>query len=250
MQGLLQNILGLFSFIWKLFFLLNFALSLIVLYPFFFILLVIFKAPKPAFYLTKFWAYWLFIIPGVIYSIDSKVKKEFLKKPCVYCANHTSFLDIIYVYIAIPNFFVSMPKQELEKVPLFNLLIRKLNIPVDRKSKVDSYRAFHQANEYLKKGVNVFLFPEGTISKNAPKMREFKNGAFKLAIENQVPVIPITFVDNWKLLQNGKPLKSNGRPGISRAIIHPAIETKGMDISEAEKLKERVQKVIESGFKN
>lgn len=138
-----------------------------------------------------------------------------------------------------------MPKNELEKVPLFNILIRKLNIPVDRKSKVDSYRAFTIAGNYLSKGISIFLFPEGTISKAAPQMRPFKNGAFKLAIEKQVPVVPITFKNNWKLLQTGNPLFANGRPGIARAVLHAPIETKGMTLEDVAALNERVQSIIE-----
>lgn len=138
-----------------------------------------------------------------------------------------------------------MPKQELEKVPLFNLLIRKLNIPVDRKSKVGSYKAFTIASDYLKKGISVFLFPEGTISKSAPKMRPFKNGAFKLAIEHQVPIVPIAFKNNWKLLQTGNPFTANGRPGIARAVLHKPIETKGMTLDNVAELSELVQGIIE-----
>lgn len=151
----------------------------------------------------------------------------------------------MYAYIIIPNYFVSMPKQELEKVPLFNLLIRKLNIPVDRKSRIDSYRAFSIANEYLKDGGSVFLFPEGTISKAAPHMRPFKNGAFKLAIENQVPIVPISFKNNWKLFQNGNLFTANGRPGIASAVLHKPIETKGLTLNDVDALNKQVQEVIE-----
>lgn len=241
--------LQLLSFIWKMFFLLNFVVSLILLYPLFFLLLLRTKDYPKAFLLTRFWAYWLFFIPGVVISIQRKSGKKKIKGPCVYCSNHTSYLDIMYTYILIPDFFVSMPKQELEKVPLFNILIRKLNIPVDRKSRIDSYRAFSIANEYLRDGVSVFLFPEGTISKNAPHMRPFKNGAFKLAIENKVPVVPITFKNNWKLLQTGNPLIANGRPGIARAVIHEPIETTGMSLEDADELNLRVQKIIENELK-
>lgn len=236
------------SFIWKLLFLINFALSLIVLYPLFFLLLSVLKDYPKGFALTKFWAYWLFLVPGVWISVKRIGKRNQLDRPCVYCSNHTSFLDIMYSYIIIPNYFVSMPKKELEKVPLFNLLIRKLNIPVDRKSKVDSYKSFTIASNYLKQGVSIFLFPEGTISKSAPKLRPFKNGAFKLAIEHQVPIVPITFKNNWELLQTGNIFSANGRPGIARAVLHTPIETTGMTLDDVAELSEKVRQVIEKGL--
>lgn len=154
----------------------------------------------------------------------------------------------MYIYIIIPNYFVSIPKQELEKIPLFNILIKKLNIPVDRKSKTDSYKAFMTAGKYLDKKISIFIFPEGTISKAAPKMGLFKNGAFKLAIEKQVPIVPITFVNNWKLLQAGSFLRAQARPGIARAVLHKAIETKGMTLDDLPFLREQVYSIIKNSL--
>lgn len=243
---LINTVVPVFQFLWKLLFLLNFVTSLMILYPFFYMFLLNEKNYPKAFFLTKLWAHWLFIIPGVWISVKRKVSKEQLNTPCVYCSNHTSFLDIMYCYIIIPNYFVSMPKQELEKVPLFNILIKKLNIPVDRKSKMSSYKAFTVAGTYIDKGISVFLFPEGTISKRAPKMGKFKNGAFKLAIEKQVPIVPITFLNNWKILQAGSFFKGHAGPGIASAIIHKPIETKGMTLENLSMLREQVYQIIES----
>lgn len=235
-----------FQLLWKIIFLLNFVISLILLYPFFYLLLMHERNYPKAFFLTKLWAYWLFLIPGVWISIKRKATKKELIEPCVYCSNHTSFLDIMYCYIIIPNYFVSIPKQELEKVPLFNILIKKLNIPLDRKSKVNSYKAFTIAGKYIDKGVSIFLFPEGTISKVAPKMGLFKNGAFKLAIEKQVPIVPITFQNNWKILQPGSFFKGHAHPGIAHAIIHSPIKTKGMTLDNLSSLREQVYSIIKT----
>jgi 1-acyl-sn-glycerol-3-phosphate acyltransferase len=95
----------------------------------------------------------------------------------------------------------------------------------------------------LQKGQSVFLYPEGTIS-SAGKLRGFKNGAFKLAIEQQVPIVPITFLNNWKLLQNGGFFKSHGRPGISRVIIHEPISTTGMTEDDLVSLRSKVHEII------
>ena len=92
------------------------------------------------------------------------------------------------------------------------------------------------------------IYPEGTIGPNPPSLLRFKNGSFRLAIEKQVPIVPFTLVDNWKLLYVDG-WKMHGRPGVSRAIIHHPIETKGMTMDDLPSLKEKVFHVIESDLK-
>ncbi|MCE3280977.1 MAG: 2-acyl-glycerophospho-ethanolamine acyltransferase [Bacteroidetes bacterium] len=120
-----------------------------------------------------------------------------------------------------------------------------MNILVDRKSNVASHRAFMRAASDIDRGHSVFLFPEGTIS-NFGKLRGFKNGAFKLAIEKQVPVVPVTFLNNWKLLQNGGFFKSFGKPGISKVVVHEPISTVGMTEQDLVSLRTKVYDVIQA----
>ncbi len=229
--------------LWKLLFLLNFVLGLLVLYPIFYILLSRKKWFPLAFKLKRFWAAWILLIPGLFVKITKKTSLKALPQPCIYCSNHVSYLDIVVSYILIPNYFVFMGKQELNKAPLFRIFFREMNILVDRKSTMSSHRAFVRAAFELKKGHSVFLYPEGTISSSG-KLRGFKNGAFKLAIEQQVPIVPITFLNNWTLLQNGGFFKASGRPGISRIIIHEPIPTTGMTDEDLVSLRSKVHHII------
>lgn len=120
-----------------------------------------------------------------------------------------------------------MGKTELLKIPLFGAFFKYMDIPVNRKSRTGSHKALLQAGEKIDKGYSVIIYPEGTIS-NEGKLKSFKNGAFKLAIEKQVPIIPVVNLNNWQLLQNGGFFKSFGRPGYSRIVIGEAIPTKGL----------------------
>lgn len=165
------------------------------------------------------------------------------KQAYVFCPNHTSFLDILLIYIAIPVYFHTMGKAELLKVPLFRNFFQRMNIPVNRKSSKDAHRAFLRAGSDIEKGISIALFPEGTIHHNGPVMGRFKNGPFKLAIENQVPVVPITFLNNWILLPDDYPVRL-GHPGIAKVIIHEPISTTGMTEDDIDKLKLLVYKVI------
>ena len=87
--------------------------------------------------------------------------------------------------------------------------------------------------------------PEGTISRDSPKLRPFKNGAFKLAIEKQVPIVPITFLNNWKLLQDRPLLQGLSRPGLACIVVHKPIETKGLTLEDLLTLKAQVENIIE-----
>lgn len=235
--------------LWKSLFLLNFVLGLVVLYPFFYILLLRKSWFKYAFLLKKFWAAWIMLVPGIFMKVYRKVPKQDLPQPCIYCANHVSYVDIVASYLVVPNYFVFMGKRELDKAPLFRIFFKEMNILVDRGSNVASHRAFLRAGKDIDEGSSVFLFPEGTISSYG-KLRGFKNGAFKLAIEKQVPIVPITFLNNWKILQNGGFFKSYGRSGICKIVVHEPISTVGMTENDLIYLRTKVHEIIQNELYN
>jgi 1-acyl-sn-glycerol-3-phosphate acyltransferase len=239
---LLSYILYPLQFIWRTLFFLNALLTFFLFYPFFFVFLSSRKWFPRVFKLKKIWGNLMMLPLGVFYSIERKSKLD-KNRAYVFCPNHTSYLDIFLIYVTIPNYFHTMGKAELKKLPLFSKFFDRMNIPVNRKSRLDSHRAFIRAGDDIEKGISVALFPEGTISRTSPVMGRFKNGPFRLAIEKQVPVVPITFVDNWVLLPDNFP-KKLGRPGLSRVIFHEPIETKGMTEADIETLKEKVFEVI------
>jgi 1-acyl-sn-glycerol-3-phosphate acyltransferase len=132
-----------------------------------------------------------------------------------------------------------MGKYELLKIPLFKYFFVYLDIPVNRKSIKNAHKAFSDAGTKIDEGLSVVIYPEGTISENG-KLRPFKKGAFKLAIEKQVPIIPVINLNNWLFLQNGGFFKSNGRPGIPKIYVGDPIYTKGMTEKDIDGLKEKV----------
>ncbi len=235
--------------LWKLLFILNFVLGLIVLYPLFAVFLTKKESYPRAFQLKKFWAHWILKVPGIFINVKYEIAPEALPQPAVYCANHASYLDIVISYIIIPKYYVFMGKQELDKAPLFRIFFKDMNILVDRSSNTSSHRAFIRAGQEIEKGHSTFLYPEGGISSNG-KPRGFKNGAFKLAIEKQVPIVPITYLNNWRLLQNGGFFKSMGGPGISRIIVHKPISTVGMTENDLLSLKTKVHEIISNELNN
>lgn len=229
--------------LWKLFFILNFVVGLVVLYPLFAILLLPKKRYNGAFTLMKFWARWVAFVPGVWVKIKRETPAEELPEACIYVANHSSYLDIVLSYVAIPKYFVYMGKAEIEKAPLLRIFFRDMNIYVNRKTRSGSYAAFVAAGEKLRSGQSVFIYPEGTIEARG-QLRNFKNGAFRMAIENQVPVVPVTFKNNWRLLQNGGFFKSFGRPGLAKITVHKPVPTLGMTEEDLVSLRGTVRETI------
>ena len=117
-----------------------------------------------------------------------------------------------------------------------------MHVLVDRKSRIGSHKAFMEVATKIDEGTSVYIFPEGTIS-NEGKLKPLKNGAFKLAIDKQVPIVPIVYSANWKLLQNGGFFKSLARPGFAYATIFPPIETKGMTEENLVSLRSSVEEI-------
>lgn len=137
--------------------------------------------------------------------------------PVIFCGNHTSSLDILVCAAAVRQQIHFLGKKELGEIPLFGIFFRTMDIPVDRSTKTGSYRAYKKAQESIDSGISLVIYPEGTTSIEAPKMLEFKPGAFKLAIINDIPIVPVVFLDNWRLFHYDKPW--SGRPGKSRILF-------------------------------
>ncbi len=233
--------------LWKLWFVFNFILTLVLLYPIFLILLSNQNWFGSAFKLMRIWSKWLCYGGGIFPQVKYEIDTDRIPRPCIFVSNHSSYLDIVLSYVTIPQYFVFVGKQELDKAPLFRIFFKRMNILVNRKSNLDSHRAYLESGRRLDLGQSVFIFPEATISSSG-NLIPFKNGAFKLAIDKQVPIVPIVFFDNWKRLQNGGFLTANGRPGIARARMLHAVETKGMTNADLLPLREKLKGIIQNAL--
>lgn len=227
-----------FSPIWKIWFVLCFVIPFLILFPIFYFALKT-KRFSLVFKLKRFWARIISICSFLYPSISYQTKKYNLPKPCIIVSNHTSYLDIVFCPFYIDHTAVFMGKHELLKIPLFKYFFIYLDIPVNRKSITNAHKAFIDAGKKLDEELSLVIYPEGTISENG-KLRPFKNGAFKLAIEKQVPIVPVVNLNNWQFLQNGGFFKSNGRPGIPKIYVGDPIFTKGMTEKDVDGLKEKV----------
>jgi 1-acyl-sn-glycerol-3-phosphate acyltransferase len=182
---------------------------------------------------------------GIFYRYSFETKIDW-SRPYIICPNHTSNLDITAVALLNKSTFAFLGKEELLDNFVTKLFFKTIDIPVNRESKIASFRAFKKADEYLKKGISLAIFPEGTISHHyPPRLQDFKNGPFRLAIEHQIPIIPVTLVNVWKKMwDDGSQLGS--RPGICDIRVHQPIETRGLSIDDVDQLREKVFNIINS----
>lgn len=165
----------------------------------------------------------------------------------VFCPNHTSFLDIP-IMGATPTDFMYVGKNAMEKVPIFGYMYRKLHITVDRSSLKSRHNTFVRSKEAVDNNRSLVIFPEGGIfSDHPPNMIAFKNGAFKVAIEKQIPIVPVTILDNWIILPDDGRFLMRRRK--SKLIYHDPIETTGLTFDEVPVLKQQVFDVIDQQLK-
>lgn len=157
-------------------------------------------------------------------------------------ANHTSMMDIMLMLYLSKNPFVFVGKKELAKMPIFGYFYKRTCILVDRSSVKSRKAVFDECQRRLEQGTSICIFPEGGVPDDLHlKLAPFKDGAFRLAINHQIPIVPITFLDNKKRFSYSF---FSGGPGLLRAHIHPLIPAKGLELSDKIKLKEKTFEVI------
>lgn len=162
----------------------------------------------------------------------------------IFCANHTSNLDIIIMCALARGRYHFMGKEELMKNPVLGIFFKTIDIAVSRSSKISSFRAFKKAADNLEKGMSLIIFPEGKIDDAYPPvLQAFKSGPFRLAIEKNIPIVPVSITNVWKMMWDDG-IKYGTRPGIVDVYVHEPILTSILAVENDEVLKEDVYKKI------
>jgi 1-acyl-sn-glycerol-3-phosphate acyltransferase len=214
---------GVLSFLWKCYVGVIFVIFALALYPVFLVLLSNKNWKKISFRLFVFWS-WLMRI-FCFYRIKKIVDSPLPDGPYIIVSNHTSYLDIFFMYSILPKHpFLFLGKGEILKYPIIGTYFKGLNIPVYRKDRGKAAKSFIQAKKEVKNGWSLVIFPEGGIpDDDSPKMIPFKKGAFRLAKALNIPIVPVTFTNHYKLFSDPTILMGPARPGVSRVYIHKYI---------------------------
>jgi 1-acyl-sn-glycerol-3-phosphate acyltransferase len=230
---------------------LMFALSLLVVTPLYILLFLI--APKKTAphiahrFISRNWAKLLF--PVFFVLIKTRNRKHIdRKKVYVFVGNHRSQLDIPVYAVSCKNTIRFLAKEELTKIPLLGFIIRKLYISVNRKSQEDRQRSMQAMLQSLRDGVSIFICPEGTRNKTSEPLLPFKDGAFRVAIEAQVPLAVLTVKNAENLLSPLRPIELS--PGMIECIWSPPIDTTGMTDKDVPRLKQMAADLMIANLKD
>lgn len=216
-------ILGTLGLLYKLYIALVFVLTLLLFYPFIVVTLLSKKTKHWSFALHVAWSYLVRMLAFVwIHRVN---KLNLPQAPYLIVSNHSSYFDIFFLPSILPQHrFLFLGKSELLSYPLIKTLFKYLHIPVYRKNGVKAGRSFIQSKQAIKDGWSLVIFPEGGIpDEGLPTMMPFKEGAFKLAIQCKIPLVPLTFLNHYHMFTDPGKIFGSAHPGISKVYVHQPI---------------------------
>ena len=165
------------------------------------------------------------------------------KKTYVIVANHQSLADIVIVYL-LKMQFKWVAKDSLFKVPFIGwCLSLAKHVKLERGDFGSIKKIYREAAHWLKAGMSVLFFPEGTRS-DSGEIKDFQNGAFKLAIKERVAVLPILITGTGSAIPKGTWLFQTKIPARIKAL--PAIDTSGFAPADFERLRDLVRSALKS----
>jgi len=226
---------------WRVWFYILMAIPILIMFPFL-VASILTESGYPYFFkMARIWAKFILFGMGFYYKVD---RTQYLQpnKSYVIVANHTSMVDIMLMLATIRKPFVFVGKKELVKIPLFGFFYKRTCILVDRTSSRSKHSVFDRAQKRINQGLSICIFPEGGVPDDESILLDpFKDGAFRLAIEHQLPIVPIAFADNKKRFSY---TLFSGSPGLLRVKILPFVETSGKTMADKNSIKDQAWKVI------
>jgi len=158
------------------------------------------------------------------------------RKSYIYVSNHTSFLDIPGVCLLIPGEFRPIAKKELLKIPVFGFIVKTGTVVVDRSSHESRKKSVEYARRILQMGISMLIFAEGTQNRTQALLQPFKDGAFRLAIDTNTPIMPLVVIGAGKLMSPGK---LDLKPGKIKVIAGEEISVEGSTLQDIALLKQK-----------
>ncbi|MFT5238913.1 MAG: 1-acyl-sn-glycerol-3-phosphate acyltransferase [Flavobacteriaceae bacterium] len=239
----MKGIKIIFWTLWRIWFYVLMTLPILVMFPFLVASILSDKGYPYFFKMARIWAKFILFGMGFYYKIERAQVLEYDKSYMI-VANHSSMVDIMLMLVVIKNPFVFVGKKELGKIPLFGFFYKRTCILVDRGCSKSRLEVFNQAQKRISRGLSVCIFPEGGVPNDESIVLDtFKDGAFRLALEHQIPIIPITFGDNKKRFSY---TFFSGSPGIMRTTIHQQIDTYGKTGVDRKAIREEARAVVYS----
>ncbi len=196
--------------------------------------------------LCRLWAGFVLMMLGIrhknLYQSPHDANRQY-----VFVFNHISYLDIPVLMKSIcKQRFRILGKAEMARIPIFGFLYKNAVVLVDRDDAAKRAKSVLQLKSVLKKGISIALSPEGTFNMTGRPLKEFYDGAFKIAIETQTPVKPILFLDTYDRLNYRTVFSLT--PGRSRSVFLAEIKVEGLSAKDVPFLKQKVYTAMEEAL--
>jgi 1-acyl-sn-glycerol-3-phosphate acyltransferase len=185
-------------------------------------------------YLTWVAHTWFFLC-GIVPKIYNRHLAKQTRGNIIVC-NHASYLDAAIIYTAVPQVFKTLGKIEISKTPIFGIAYKAVCVLIDRSNNMARARSFIKMGDLLKQGVDITIFPEGTFDEYNHNLKQFFDGAFRLAIQTKAKLIPLILIDAPRRMPADSVTKFS--PGQSRALFLPAIDASAIKKEDDGLLKE------------
>ena len=161
----------------------------------------------------------------------------------IFVANHISYFDAPVIVKSIRQPVRVLGRSEMSRLPFFGFIYRNAIVTVNRSSTEHRSRSVRILKSVLRKGISIFIFPEGTLNETRQPLKEFYDGAFRIAIETQTSIKPILFLDSFKRLSYESLLSLS--PGRSRSVFLKEISVEGLTSKDVNTLKQKVFSLME-----
>lgn len=184
------------------------------------------------------WFAFIFIFTKRIFESPHDKNRQY-----IFVSNHISYLDPPALVKAFRQNFRPLGKVEMAKVPIFGFIYKKAIVTVDRSSPENRAKSIRVLKSIIKKGISVMVYPEGTFNETGKPLKEFYDGAFRLAVETQTPIKPVLFLDTYSRLHYRSIFSLT--PGRNRIIYLDEIPVEGLTADDVPALKQRVFDVME-----
>lgn len=191
---------------------------------------------------ARLWYGLIFIRHKETYEVPHDKKKQY-----IFVANHCSYMDIPALVRSMHQPIRVLGKYEMVNYPVFGWIYRAAAIVVDRSSPEKRAKSVRALKAALKHGISIFIFPEGTFNETDAPLKEFYDGAFRIAIETQTPIKPVLFIDTLERMHWRGFFELT--PGRCAAVYMDEIPVQGYTIKELPALKQLVHKKMEEGLR-
>jgi len=233
----------LFTFLQRLYFIYAFSIFLIVMLLIFpFVLIASFfgkiRGGNITYRLCMLWGdivfRLIFIFPKRLFESPHDKNRSY-----IFVTNHISYVDACLLVMAFRQPLRVLGKIEMTRIPVFGFIYKNVVVTVDRSSLENRAQSFRIIKSLANKGISVLFFPEGTFNKTGNPLKEFYNGAFRVAIETQTPIKPVLFLDTYDIMPGGL-ASFNPNRGRCRILYLNEIPVTGMTVANVQSLKRKV----------